>query len=172
MPATRASLQALRPGFGGFLLQRAGCIALVADHERAVLLANDATGPVETEQGKPIAHAVNFTGHATMTDSKTRKFSADYPGAAVLAEAVLVPVVPSYGPRELGFILRESRARILVPQSPYRPPKRSRGELMSWLSARPPAGRMLWPYWWANCPRNSRYPSCLCNTCRSYLPAC
>jgi acyl-coenzyme A synthetase/AMP-(fatty) acid ligase len=34
--------------------------------------------------------------------------------AAVLAGAVLVPVVPSYGPRELGFILRESRARLLV----------------------------------------------------------
>jgi cyclohexanecarboxylate-CoA ligase len=34
--------------------------------------------------------------------------------AAVLAGAVLVPVVSSYGPRELGFILRESRARLLV----------------------------------------------------------
>jgi acyl-CoA synthetase (AMP-forming)/AMP-acid ligase II len=34
--------------------------------------------------------------------------------AAVIAGAVLVPVVPSYGPRELGFILRESRARLLV----------------------------------------------------------
>jgi acyl-CoA synthetase (AMP-forming)/AMP-acid ligase II len=34
--------------------------------------------------------------------------------AAVLVGAVLVPVVPSYGPRELGFILRESRARLLV----------------------------------------------------------
>ena len=32
----------------------------------------------------------------------------------MLAGAVLVPVVPSYGPRELGFILRESRARLLV----------------------------------------------------------
>jgi acyl-CoA synthetase (AMP-forming)/AMP-acid ligase II len=34
--------------------------------------------------------------------------------AAVLAGAVLVPVVPIYGPHELGFILRESRARLLV----------------------------------------------------------
>jgi acyl-CoA synthetase (AMP-forming)/AMP-acid ligase II len=34
--------------------------------------------------------------------------------AALLAGAVLVPVVASYGPRELGFILRESRARLLV----------------------------------------------------------
>jgi cyclohexanecarboxylate-CoA ligase len=34
--------------------------------------------------------------------------------AAVLAGAVLVPVVASYGPHELGFILRESRARLLV----------------------------------------------------------
>jgi acyl-CoA synthetase len=34
--------------------------------------------------------------------------------AAVLAGAVPVPVVPSYGPRELGFIVRESRARLLV----------------------------------------------------------
>ncbi len=33
---------------------------------------------------------------------------------AVLAGAVLVPVVPTYGPHELGFILRESRARLLV----------------------------------------------------------
>ncbi len=32
----------------------------------------------------------------------------------MLAGAVLAPVVPSYGPRELGFILRESRARLLV----------------------------------------------------------
>jgi acyl-CoA synthetase (AMP-forming)/AMP-acid ligase II len=34
--------------------------------------------------------------------------------AAVLAGAILVPVVASYGPHELGFILRESRARLLV----------------------------------------------------------
>jgi cyclohexanecarboxylate-CoA ligase len=34
--------------------------------------------------------------------------------AAMLAGAVLVPVVPSYGPHELGYILRESRARLLV----------------------------------------------------------
>jgi cyclohexanecarboxylate-CoA ligase len=34
--------------------------------------------------------------------------------AAVLAGAVLVPVVPIYGPHELGFILRKSRARLLV----------------------------------------------------------
>jgi acyl-CoA synthetase (AMP-forming)/AMP-acid ligase II len=34
--------------------------------------------------------------------------------AALLAGAVLVPVVASYGPRELGFILRESHARLLV----------------------------------------------------------
>jgi hypothetical protein len=35
---------------------------------------------VEDEQGKPIAHAVNFAAHATMQDNKLRKFSADYPG--------------------------------------------------------------------------------------------
>ncbi|WP_330254952.1 AMP-binding protein [Nocardia sp. NBC_00565] len=34
--------------------------------------------------------------------------------AALLVGAVLVPVVPIYGPHELGFILRESRARVLV----------------------------------------------------------
>jgi acyl-CoA synthetase (AMP-forming)/AMP-acid ligase II len=34
--------------------------------------------------------------------------------AALLAGAVLVPVVHIYGPHELGFILRESRARVLV----------------------------------------------------------
>jgi acyl-CoA synthetase (AMP-forming)/AMP-acid ligase II len=34
--------------------------------------------------------------------------------AALLVGAVLVPVVPIYGPRELGLILRESRARLLV----------------------------------------------------------
>jgi acyl-CoA synthetase (AMP-forming)/AMP-acid ligase II len=34
--------------------------------------------------------------------------------AALLVGAVLVPVVHIYGPRELGFILRESRARLLV----------------------------------------------------------
>jgi cyclohexanecarboxylate-CoA ligase len=33
---------------------------------------------------------------------------------ALLAGAVLLPVVNSYGPHELGFILRESRARVLV----------------------------------------------------------
>jgi cyclohexanecarboxylate-CoA ligase len=33
---------------------------------------------------------------------------------AVLAGAVLVPVVRTYGPHELGFIVRESRARLLV----------------------------------------------------------
>jgi hypothetical protein len=35
---------------------------------------------VEDEAGKPIAHAVNFAAHATMTDAKVLKFSADYPG--------------------------------------------------------------------------------------------
>jgi hypothetical protein len=35
---------------------------------------------VEDKGGKPIAHAVNFAAHATMRDSKERKFSADYPG--------------------------------------------------------------------------------------------
>jgi neutral ceramidase len=36
---------------------------------------------VEDADGKPIAHAVNFAAHATMTDTKQFKFSADYPGA-------------------------------------------------------------------------------------------
>ena len=36
---------------------------------------------VEDHEGKPIAHAVNFAAHPTMTDVKVRKFSADYPGA-------------------------------------------------------------------------------------------
>jgi cyclohexanecarboxylate-CoA ligase len=37
--------------------------------------------------------------------------------AALLAGAVLVPIVHIYGPHELGFILRESRARVLVTPS-------------------------------------------------------
>jgi hypothetical protein len=42
---------------------------------------------VEDADGKPIAHAVNFAAHATMTSDKVRKFSADYPGAlAALVE--------------------------------------------------------------------------------------
>src|SRR5262249_14667033 len=41
---------------------------------------------VEDGDGKAIAHAVNFAAHATMRDSKERKFSADYPG--VLADFV------------------------------------------------------------------------------------
>ena len=42
---------------------------------------------VETADGKPIAHAVNFAAHPTMTSEKVRKFSADYPGAlAALVE--------------------------------------------------------------------------------------
>ncbi len=42
---------------------------------------------VEDEKGVPIAHAVNFAAHPTMTDAKLRKFSADYPGAlAALVE--------------------------------------------------------------------------------------
>ena len=36
---------------------------------------------VEDKDGKPIAHAVNFAAHPTMTDSMQLKFSADYPGA-------------------------------------------------------------------------------------------
>jgi hypothetical protein len=35
---------------------------------------------VEGVDGKPIAHAVNFAAHPTMTSEKVRKFSADYPG--------------------------------------------------------------------------------------------
>jgi hypothetical protein len=42
---------------------------------------------VEDRDGKPIAHAVNFAAHPTMLDAKSRKFSADYPGAlAALVE--------------------------------------------------------------------------------------
>lgn len=41
---------------------------------------------VEDEAGKVITHAVNFAAHATMRDSKERKFSADYPG--VLADLI------------------------------------------------------------------------------------
>ena len=41
---------------------------------------------VEDNEGKPIAHAVNFAAHPTMTDGKIFKFSADYPGA--LAEII------------------------------------------------------------------------------------
>jgi hypothetical protein len=36
---------------------------------------------VEDDDGKPIAHAVNFAAHPTMHDALMRKFSADYPGA-------------------------------------------------------------------------------------------
>src|SRR5262245_12804946 len=36
---------------------------------------------VEDDQGKPIAHLVNFAAHPTMIPAKERKFSADYPGA-------------------------------------------------------------------------------------------
>jgi hypothetical protein len=42
---------------------------------------------VEGEDGKPIAHAVNFAAHATMHPAQTLKFSADWPGAmAALVE--------------------------------------------------------------------------------------
>jgi hypothetical protein len=41
---------------------------------------------VEDQQGKPIAHAVNFAAHATTGDSKLLQFSADYPG--VLAKLI------------------------------------------------------------------------------------
>jgi hypothetical protein len=42
---------------------------------------------VEGTDGKPIATAVNFAAHATMTDPKILKFSADWPGAmAALVE--------------------------------------------------------------------------------------
>lgn len=36
---------------------------------------------VEDNEGKPIAHAVNFAAHPTMHPAKVLKFSADYPGA-------------------------------------------------------------------------------------------
>ena len=36
---------------------------------------------VEDEAGKPIAHAVNFAAHPTLTPAGTLKFSADFPGA-------------------------------------------------------------------------------------------
>jgi hypothetical protein len=42
---------------------------------------------VEGDDGRPIAHAVNFAAHPTMQDARVRKFSADYPGAlAALVE--------------------------------------------------------------------------------------
>jgi hypothetical protein len=36
---------------------------------------------VEDLEGKPIAHAVNFAAHATMTPAEVLKFSADWPGS-------------------------------------------------------------------------------------------
>jgi hypothetical protein len=36
---------------------------------------------LETLDGSPIAHLVNFAAHPTMIDAKDRRFSADYPGA-------------------------------------------------------------------------------------------
>jgi len=43
---------------------------------------------LEGDDGKPIAHLVNFAAHPTLLDAKLRKFSADYPGAlARLVEA-------------------------------------------------------------------------------------
>jgi neutral ceramidase len=36
---------------------------------------------IEGEDGKAIAHLVNFAAHPTLQDEKLRKFSADYPGA-------------------------------------------------------------------------------------------
>src|SRR5439155_3084302 len=44
------------------------------DREFLVLRVEDATG-------RPIAHAVNFAAHPTLSDVKEFKFSADYPGA-------------------------------------------------------------------------------------------
>lgn len=43
---------------------------------------------IEGDDGKTIAHLVNFAAHPTMLDAKLKKFSADYPGAlARLVEA-------------------------------------------------------------------------------------
>jgi hypothetical protein len=43
---------------------------------------------IESPDGRPIAHAVNFAAHPTMIDAKDRRFSADFPGAmAELVEA-------------------------------------------------------------------------------------
>jgi neutral ceramidase len=42
---------------------------------------------IEGQDGKVIAHVVNFAAHPTMEDARLRKFSADYPGAlAALVE--------------------------------------------------------------------------------------
>src|SRR5262249_58993024 len=41
---------------------------------------------VESLDGKPIAHAVNFAAHPTMTVGQDIRFSADYPG--VMAQGV------------------------------------------------------------------------------------
>jgi hypothetical protein len=42
---------------------------------------------VEDQDGKPIAHAVNFAAHPTMLPAELHQFSADYPGAmAALVE--------------------------------------------------------------------------------------
>ncbi len=48
---------------------------------------------VEDLDGKPIAHALNFAAHPTMTDAKVLKFSADYPGfmAAVVEKETGAP---------------------------------------------------------------------------------
>jgi cyclohexanecarboxylate-CoA ligase len=53
-------------------------------------------------------------GDAVAVQAPSRVESVVTQAAALLVGAVLVPVVHIYGPRELGFILRESRARLLV----------------------------------------------------------
>jgi hypothetical protein len=48
---------------------------------------------VESPDGRPIAHAVNFAAHPTMMDGRDRRFSADYPGAmaALIEQETGVP---------------------------------------------------------------------------------
>ncbi|HEY1698220.1 MAG TPA: AMP-binding protein [Trebonia sp.] len=55
--------------------------------------------------------------------------------AGWLAGAVVAPIVPIYGPREVGFILRQSRARVFILARSWR--GRDRAELLAGLGGLP-----------------------------------
>ncbi|MBX6391821.1 MAG: AMP-binding protein, partial [Frankia sp.] len=105
-------------------------LAGAADHDTARIWFDSATRPVDTTLGALVADAERAAGAlrglgVEPGDVVAVQLPGTYEGAVAqaavaLAGAMLLPIVMIYGPRELDFILRQSKAVALVTTREWR----------------------------------------------------
>src|SRR6185369_4957748 len=99
-------------------------LAGAGDHDATGIVFDSVTSPVDTTLGALVADAERAAGAlrglgVEPGDVVAVQLPGTYEGAVAqaavaLAGAVLLPIVMIYGRRELDFILRQSRAKVLV----------------------------------------------------------